>query len=118
MIGVKPAKRGTYETSDSNIYLISLSFGRCISQEKNFHALVGDVGQVVAPLAAAYVSYSKDDPEGTAQLIKTYVGTYGSTFVLKHLINSKRPDGGKYSFPSGHTSSAASPAAFLADRYG
>ncbi len=79
---------------------------------------IGDIGQIIIPATAAYITFSKDDPEGTAQFIKTYLATYGSTFALKHIINARRPDGGNYSFPSGHTSSAAAGAAFLADRYG
>lgn len=64
------------------------------------------------------MTYSKDDPEGTAQFLKSFAATWTTTFALKHITDTKRPDGGNYSFPSGHTSSAFAGAAFITDRYG
>ena len=40
------------------------------------------------------------------------------THGLKILINKERPNGGDYSFPSGHTSAAFTGAAFIEKRYG
>ena len=46
----------------------------------------------------------------------------GTSFVITHaikrLINKQRPNGGNYSFPSGHTSAAFTGAAFIERRYG
>ena len=44
----------------------------------------------------------------------SFVVTHG----LKRLINKERPNGGDYSFPSGHTSAAFTGAAFIEKRYG
>ena len=44
--------------------------------------------------------------------------TFLITHGLKYAVDRKRPDGGNYSFPSGHTSAAFSGASFLGRRYG
>ena len=103
--------------------LILLIILTCISSDalakkKKTFTTMGDVGQVLIPAAAAYMTYSKDDPEGTAQFLKSFAATWGTTFALKHITDTKRPDGGNYSFPSGHTSSAFAGAAFITNRYG
>ena len=51
-------------------------------------------------------------------LSKTLGGTFVVTHGLKRIINKKRPDGGNYSFTSGHTSAAFTAAAFIKIRYG
>ena len=48
----------------------------------------------------------------------TGVVTIGITSGLKVAVNRKRPNGGKWSFPSGHTASAFMGASFLHYRYG
>jgi hypothetical protein len=40
------------------------------------------------------------------------------TGALKHTIDAERPDGGKHSFPSGHTSMAFAGAEFIRKEYG
>ena len=40
------------------------------------------------------------------------------THSLKRIINKERPNGGDYSFPSGHTSAAFTGAAFIERKYG
>ena len=80
---------------------------------------VGDWGQVILPIAAAGISYLKEDNfNGTKQLAKTYASTMLVTYGLKYTIHAERPNGKKDSFPSGHASSAFGGASFLAFRYG
>ena len=79
----------------------------------------GDIIQLTIPavaLGSTFVYPSADKPHW--QFIKTFVTANLITHSLKHIINEKRPNGGKYSFPSGHTTAAFSGAAFLQRRYG
>jgi hypothetical protein len=80
----------------------------------------GDVLQIGIPLTAGIISILEKDYQGTKQLALSYGTTMAITYAMKHLIKSRRPEGrDRYdSFPSGHTSSAFSGAAFVQKRYG
>lgn len=82
----------------------------------------GDIFQVLNPLLATGVTLYKGDYQGTKQYAYNFAATFAATQVLKYSLNGtswgKRPNGGSESFPSGHTSSACSAAAFIGDRYG
>ena len=79
---------------------------------------VGDALRYGLPLAAAALSLYHRDGEGTLQLGLSYVVAQGTTEILKHTIDSPRPDGTGYGFPSGHTSAVFSAAGFVHRRYG
>ncbi|NIS38915.1 phosphatase PAP2 family protein [Candidatus Saccharibacteria bacterium] len=78
---------------------------------------IGDILQYLIPWAALLVVALQGDKEGawnwlyagTATTLLTYIGK----FVFNFTSLGKRPDGGIYSFPSGHTSSAFMGAAFF-----
>lgn len=82
----------------------------------------GDILQLAIPFGALAYSWAINDEQGVQQWWKSTGTTLGATLVLKAGMNStawgERPNGGKGSFPSGHTASACSGAFFLADRYG
>lgn len=84
--------------------------------------MAGDVVQFVVPLAALSVAWSRDDVEGENQWIRNTGGSVLATEVAKLVFNQtslgRRPNGGRGSFPSGHTAMAASGASFLGERYG
>lgn len=89
-----------------------------LAQAKGLEEQAGDIGQLLIPAAAYGLTFLKHDQEGRYQFYKSYATTLAATYSLKYLINKKRPNGGDHSFPSGHTASAFSGAAFLQQRYG
>ena len=79
---------------------------------------IGDALQYLVPLGAAGLSAYHHDLEGAKQLGVTLLVSQGTTEILKHAINSPRPDGTGYGFPSGHTSAVFAAAGFVNFRYG
>ena len=102
----------------STVLTLLLSFSTVAHAHSDDVELGGDIGQYIVPVAALACSTVKKDQEGVCQFLQTGVVTMSSVFTLKYAINSKRPRGGGYSFPSGHTASAFWGAAYLHRRYG
>lgn len=87
--------------------------------QKSTFEISGDIIQDALPIAAFGSTFIwKDDQKPTWQFVKTMGTSFLLTHGLKRLINKERPDGGKYSFPSGHTSAAFTGAAFFQIRHG
>lgn len=78
----------------------------------------GDYAQFGVPLTAGLIALAKGDTEGLVQLGEGAVYNAAATHALKFAFDAERPDGGRHSFPSGHTSAATQGAAFLQFRYG
>ncbi len=78
----------------------------------------GDILQIVIPSVAYGTTLYLKDKEGEYQFYKSFATNLGATYTLKYAINRKRPNGGPYSFPSGHTSASFQGAAFIHARYG
>lgn len=80
---------------------------------------IGDNLQIALPVSAFASSFIwKDNQKAPLQFIKTMGTSFIVTHSLKRIINKERPNGGDYSFPSGHTSAAFTGAAFIEKRYG
>jgi membrane-associated phospholipid phosphatase len=78
----------------------------------------GDVGSILLPAGAALGSLVAGDRGGLGQLGEAFGTTMAVVYLLKPTIDRTRPNGGHYSFPSGHAASAFAGAAFLERRYG
>ena len=79
---------------------------------------MGDILVYALPGAAAGLSLGNNDGEGLLQMTKSACLALGTTYILKHTINEKRPDGENYSFPSGHSTASFFTAEYLRKRYG
>jgi membrane-associated phospholipid phosphatase len=79
---------------------------------------VGNALNIALPLTAAVATIGHHDGVGAKQLALSLGVTWGVTFALKRAINETRPNGGDYSFPSGHSSSSFASAEFMRRRYG
>ena len=65
------------------------------------------------------MAVSEHDYDGVRQFAYSFVGMQMTIWGLKGLVDETRPDGSdRDSFPSGHTASAVSGAAFIHRRYG
>lgn len=80
--------------------------------------LYGDIGQIALPVTALAMTVTYDNREGTIQLAKAFIAAEAIAYGLTYSINSRRPNGGNHSFPSGHTAAAFTGASFIQQRYG
>jgi membrane-associated phospholipid phosphatase len=79
---------------------------------------IGDVLAVALPASAGLATLVLKDYQGTKQFLYALLVSQGTVHILKRTINRERPDGGDYSFPSGHSASAFLGAGFVHRRYG
>ncbi|NQY42292.1 MAG: phosphatase PAP2 family protein [Legionellales bacterium] len=95
-----------------------LFFYSCFSYSKSFYTQYGDIGQIAIPTIACGISIFKKDWQGVKQFFQATRSTLVVVYATKCAVNAKRPLGGNYSFPSGHTAGAFSGAAYLHKQYG
>jgi membrane-associated phospholipid phosphatase len=102
------------------LILVVLAFGNADAARAAADDIetAGDILQDLLPAATAGALIGHRDTEGAGQFGESFALTLGTTYALKYVIDEKRPNGGHYSFPSGHTSSSFSCAEFLRERYG
>lgn len=105
------------------IYLVILSIlSANVAYARSDAGRAGDVLQIAIPLSAFGISYFKGDSEGQVEFAKSFATTMAISYALKYSLKNSswgtRPEAGKYSFPSGHTSSAFGGAFYLQQRYG
>ena len=79
---------------------------------------IGDVVQIAIPLTGLGISLATSDKDGTYQIVQSMAVQTVTTHLLKRTIKRRRPNGSKYSFPSGHTSLSFMGSTFLWKRYG
>jgi len=79
----------------------------------------GEILRIALPISALTSTLIfEDEKEGILQAATTFGTTFAAIYLLKRVIDKKRPDGERYAFPSGHTAIAFSGAAFIQKRYG
>ncbi len=100
------------------IFLLIINSSYLFAQKSGVE-ISGDILANALPVAAFTSTFIwRDGQKGTLQFIKSMAVSAVMTHGLKKIINKPRPNGDNYSFPSGHTSSAFTGAAFLQIRYG
>ena len=80
--------------------------------------LAGTVLEIVLPVGAGGLTLGLKDWQGSLQLAESEGVTIAATSLLKYSLDTRRPNGGHYSFPSEHASVSFSAAEFLRKRYG
>jgi len=99
--------------------LFNILFSLNLFCQKSSLEQAGDIIQIVLPATAftSQVFLDKVDSEAT-----TFIKSMGASFVVTHtikrVVNKERPNGGDFSFPSGHTSAAFTGAAFIDYKFG
>ncbi len=78
----------------------------------------GDALRLILPATAAGTALLQRDTPGAVQFVESAALTGVVTEALKEIVDEKRPNGNRYSFPSGHTSISFCSAEFLRKRYG
>ena len=74
----------------------------------------GDVIYYATPVFCLATTLLKKDYQGTKQLIFSVFTAVGTSYILKHTIHKKRPDGSNHhAFPSGHATVTFQGASFL-----
>ncbi len=88
-----------------------------VAQSDDFETF-GDIMQIALPVSALASTFVVDDPEGRAQFGKSFATGFATVHAGKFGFEKMRPNrSNTASFPSGHTFSAFSGAAYLGRRY-
>ncbi len=83
------------------------------TRESDRIALHGDILQYLLPATAAGLTLGYKDSDGGLEFGASAALTLGVNYGLKYSIDEKRPNGGRHSFPSGHSSISFSICRFL-----
>ena len=99
---------------------------RSLSRAQERFEEYGDVAQILVP-AMVFSFVLLADREAVAPFLKSYGLALATTYTGKYVLDGvasgestlgERPNGARFNFPSGHTTSAFAGASFVAYRYG
>ena len=101
-----------------SIILLGLQLSTAQQPKDNIEISGDYIEKILPALALSSTFIWKNDKRDYLQ----FVYTLGSTLIvvngLKRTVNKQRPNGKRYAFPSGHTASSMTSAAFLQIRHG
>lgn len=93
-------------------------FTNCYAKKSTVER-VGDYMQVIVPAYAFGLAMNEEDYTGAKQFAYSFGAMEATVYGLKYTVRERRPNkADNSSFPSGHTASAMSGAAFIHKRYG
>lgn len=98
--------------------LLAISFHGDASTSQKSLKLGGDFFEIAIPLTAFSSTVWLKDGEGSQEFLKGIVATGATTYGLKWMVNTKRPNHTHHSFPSGHAAIAFFGSGFIHKRYG
>ena len=108
-----------------SLLIVIVVFGRIsYAQDKSGVELSGDILEYAMPAMALTSTFIwRDDTHPTWQFMKAMGTAVGTAYILKKVVHKSRPDNTEWvkrydSFPSGHTTSVFTSAAFMERRYG
>ena len=99
--------------------IIAMLMGTNSLYAKSDIEAIGDVTQAIIPAYALGMTINEPGWTGTKEFVAQFAAMEIVVNGLKHFVPEERPDhSDKKSFPSGHSASAFSGAAFIHKRYG
>ncbi|MFT3738018.1 MAG: hypothetical protein QM786_04620 [Breznakibacter sp.] len=105
----------------STVAMLAASMQKTLAQGQHASGIEtsGNILRLALP-ASAFGSTLiwRDQNKSTLRFAAAMGTSVVLTYSLKHIIDKERPNGEKYSFPSGHASVAFTGAAFLDRRFG
>ena len=102
-------------------YFLTIVFSLFLIGQSSGQQIVEDIGhyiQIGLPLTSLGISVGKGDMKGALQLLESFAVETAIVITMKRAINRKRPNGGQFSFPSGHTAVSFMSSTYLWKRYG
>ena len=101
-----------------NLFILSFLFAIASETRGTDVETAGNISTNVLLASPLVLVLALKDGEGALQYVESETLTLGVYEALKHSFPSTRPNGGEYSFPSGHSAFSFTSAAFIGKRYG
>jgi membrane-associated phospholipid phosphatase len=103
------------------VTLVSLLAGMDVQANDRFDDRIEFAGNVLGyglPIVAVGLPLVFKDSDGAWEFVESEALAMGTTYALKFAVHKTRPNGKRYSFPSGHATATFASAEFMRKRYG